>query len=137
MPHHCEEHRTGAFPFRCAFADRFPVPAMVPRMSCLVRRAQCIANLKLILKSLEDQELPLDDTNGDEIRIAIDRLNLECPEGTDLRGKPAAYRLQTRNGICTISEERGNHPTRAGIMAGRVAGEQFGIDAAGTLTRVL
>ncbi len=79
--------------------------------------------------------MPLDESHADEVRSAIERLNLTCMEGTSLRGRPATYSLQTRSGACIISEDRANHPARTRFMAGTVAEEQFGIDAFGNLTR--
>jgi hypothetical protein len=113
----------------------FPCPPWSLK-SIIAQRAQCVSNLKQILKALDDQKVPLDAGHADEVRTTIARLNLDCPEGTDVRREPATYSLQTRNATYVISEERGNHPARSRFMAGSVAEEQFGIDAAGKVTRV-
>jgi hypothetical protein len=112
----------------------FPCPPWSLK-STIAQRAQCVSNLKQILKALDDQKVPLDETHADEVRRTIERLNLECMEGTGLRGRPATYSVQARNATYMISEERDNHPARSRFMAGSVPEEQFGIDAAGKLTR--
>jgi hypothetical protein len=128
----------------CVTLFAFILAALLPLSPCppwslksiVAQRAQCISNLKQILKSLDDQKVPLDENDVDEIRRVLQGLNLECPEGTQLRGRPATYSLQTRNSAFVLSEERGNHPARARLMAGSRAEEQFTIDGTGNLTRV-
>ncbi len=112
----------------------FPCPPWSLK-SIIAQRAQCVSNLKQILEALDNQKVPLDETHADEVRRTIERLNLECMEGTGLRGRAATYSIQARNATYIISEERGNHPARSRFMAGSVAEEQFGIDAAGKLAR--
>ncbi len=112
----------------------FPCPPWSLK-SIIAQRAQCVSNLKQILEALDNQKVPLDETHADEVRRTIERLNLECMEGTGLRGRAATYSIQARNATYIISEERGNHPARSRFMAGSVAEVQFGIDAAGKLAR--
>ena len=123
------------FVFAAPLLIAFPCPPWSLEY-IIAQRAQCVSNFKQILKALDDQKVPLDESHADEVRRMIEQLNLDYMEGTGLRGRPANYSVLARNAAYIISEERGNHPARSRFMAGSVPEEQFGIDAIGKLTRV-
>jgi hypothetical protein len=106
----------------------FPCPPWSLKL-VIAQSAQCQANLKLIAQALRDRGIPWDESHADQIRGLLDELNLECPEGSEIRGRPAHYILMLKEGSCFITENRGNHPARKRFMAGSVDEKCFGIDA--------
>jgi hypothetical protein len=108
----------------------FPCPPWSLKL-VIAQRAQCQANLKIIAQALRDRGIPWDESHADQIRRVLDELNLECPEGSEIRGCPAHYILLPKDGACLITEDRGNHPARKRSMAGSVDEKWFAIDAGG------
>jgi hypothetical protein len=98
------------------------------------QRAQCQNNLKVIALALRDRGIPLDEDYADQIRGTLDELNLECPERSEIRGRPAHCILMLKEGSCFIMEDRGNHPARQRFMAGSVDEKCLGIDSRGKIT---
>ncbi len=111
----------------------FPCPPWSLKL-VIAQRAQCQNNLKVIAQALRDRGIPWDESHADQIRGTLHELNLECPEGTEIRGRPASYTLVLKDGSCFITEDRGNHPARKRFMAGSVDEKRFGIDAGGEIT---
>jgi hypothetical protein len=111
----------------------FPCPPWSLKL-VIAQRAQCQANLKLIAQALRDRGIPWDESHADQIRVLLDALNLECPEGTAIRGRPTHYILVIKDRSCFITEDRGNHPARKRFVAGSVDEKCFGIDAGGEIT---
>ena len=81
-----------------------------------------------------DRGIPWDESHADRIRGTLDELNMECPEGSEIRGRPARYILVLKEGSCFITEDSGNHPSRKRFMAGSVDETCFGIDSGGKIT---
>jgi hypothetical protein len=110
----------------------FPCPPWSLK-AVIAQRAQCVANLKQIAQDLRDRGIPLDERHSAQVHTVLDGWNVECPEGTEIRGRPAHYILLLKEGSCFITEDRGNHPARMRIMAGSVDEKYFGIDAGGKI----
>src|SRR5437763_1769452 len=66
-------------------------------------RAQCQNNLKVIAHALRERGIPFDATHADQIRGLLDELNLDCPEGIAIRGRPTHYVLAIKDGSCFIA----------------------------------
>jgi hypothetical protein len=115
-----------------AFLLVFPCPPWSLKV-VIAQRAQCQANLKVIAHALRERGILLDATHADQIRRVLDELNLEYPEGTEIRGRPAHYILVLKEGSYFITEDRGNHPARKRFMAGSADEKCFGIDADGKI----
>ncbi len=110
----------------------FPCPPWSLKV-VIAQRTQCQDNLKVIVLALREHGILLDATHADQIREVLEELNLECPEGMEIRGRPAHYLLLLKDGSCFITEERGNHPARKRFMAGSVDEKRFGIDVGGKI----
>jgi hypothetical protein len=110
----------------------FPCPPWSLKL-VIAQRAQCQNNLKGIAHALRQRGVLFDATHVDQIRRVLDLLNLGCPEGTAIRGRPTHYILVIKDGSCFITEDRGNHPARKQFMAGSVDEKCFGIDVGGEI----
>ena len=114
-----------------------PVPPRSPwsLKTVVARRGQCINNLKVIAKTLQDRGIPLDASHSGGVCAVIEELELVCPEGTDIHGRPASYAFVSRGQSGIITEEIDNHPARSRLLAGAVTEERFDIDSAGHMSR--
>ncbi|HEV3120814.1 MAG TPA: hypothetical protein VGY53_02875, partial [Isosphaeraceae bacterium] len=101
----------------------------------IAQRAQCVWNLKYLHHVLEAKGVRLDQGRLEQVQEMIRAESLACPEGTKIRGRPALYHAERRNGSLLITEESGNHPARTRFLAGSVPAQRFGIDSDGNTIR--
>ena len=93
MPMHCFRGLILAVLVLLALAIIFPCPPWSLK-GVVAQRAACMSNLKRILVILEEREIPLDADHAESVRKVLLELNLSCPEGSEVSGRPALYSFE-------------------------------------------